>query len=229
MFKKFIKKNNRLYKFLSDSREMLRIIYNTKRRSRFFWTLRKGDETLSLQYPLDRDSVVFDIGAYTGQFTDKILLKFKCNIYAFEPVKNFVDILKNKFEGNQKVNIFNFGLLDENKQIEISSIGAGSSIFSRAEGEALDKVEFRAFIEFVNENSIKKIDLLYMNIEGSEYQLMNHIIKTNFINNIEHIQIQFHNFVDDSKQLRKQIRKELRKTHKCKFNFPFIWERWDKI
>jgi hypothetical protein len=45
MFKKFIKKNNRLYKFLSDSREMLRIIYNTKRRSRF-WTLRKGDETL---------------------------------------------------------------------------------------------------------------------------------------------------------------------------------------
>ena len=92
---------------------MLRIIYNTKRRSRFFWTLRKGDETLSLQYPLDRDSVVFDIGAYTGQFTDKILLKFKCNIYAFEPVKNFVDILKNKFEGNQKVNIFNFGLLDK--------------------------------------------------------------------------------------------------------------------
>ena len=32
-----------------------------------------------------------------------------------------------------------------------------------------------------------------------------------------------------SKKLRNQIRKELKKTHKCKFNFPFIWERWDRI
>jgi FkbM family methyltransferase len=157
--------------------------YNTKRRSRFFWTL----------------------------------------------VKNFVDILNNKFENHQKVKILNFGLLDENKDIKISSIGAGSSIFARKEGKPLDLVEFRSFIEFVNNNSIKKIHLLYMNIEGSEYQLLKHIIETNFIKNIDHIQIQFHNYIEGSKKLRNQIRKELKETHKCKFNFPFIWERWDRI
>ena len=53
-----------------------------------------------------------------------------------------------------------------------------------------------------------------MNIEGSEYQLMKHIIETTFIKNIDHIQIQFHNYVDGSKKLRNQIRKELKKTHK---------------
>ena len=134
-----------------------------------------------IQYPLDNDSIVFDVGAYTGQFTEKIFLKFNCNVYAFEPVKNFVDILNNKFENHQKVKILNFGLLDENKALKISSIGAGSSIFDRNEGEVLDLVEFRSFIEFVNNNSIKKIHLLYMNIEGSEYQLIQHIIETDFI------------------------------------------------
>ena len=227
--KNFIKSQHKLHKFLLDTRETVRIIYNTKRRSRFFWTLRKGDETLSLQYPLDNDSIVFDVGAYTGQFTEKIFLKFNCNVYAFEPVKNFVDILNNKFENHQKVKILNFGLLDENKALKISSIGAGSSIFDRNEGGVLDLVEFRSFIEFVNNNSIKKIHLLYMNIEGSEYQLLKHIIETNFIKNIDHIQIQFHNYVEGSKKLRNQIRKELKETHKCKFNFPFIWERWDRI
>ncbi len=58
---------------------------------------------------------------------------------------------------------------------------------------------------------------------------MKHIIETSFIKNIDHIQIQFHNYVDGSKKLRNQIREELKKTHKCKFNFPFIWERWDRI
>jgi hypothetical protein len=51
----------------------------------------------------------------------------------------------------------------------------------------------------------------------------------NFIKNIDHIQIQFHNYIEGSKKLRNQIRKELKKSHKCKFNFPFIWERWDRI
>jgi len=229
IIKKIIKSNEKLHSFLIGTRDIFRILYNTKRRSRFFWNLRKGDERLSLQYPLDSDSIVFDVGAFTGGFTQQIFLKFNCNVYAFEPLKNYSDILKNKFKNYPKVKILDFGLFDDNKKILISNIGASSSIFSRAEGEASELVEFRSFIEFVNDNSIKKINLLYMNIEGSEYNLMKHIIETDYIKNIDHLQIQFHNYVDGSKQLRNQIRNELKKTHKCIFNFLFIWERWDKI
>ena len=76
MLKKLVKKNKNLYKFLSDSREVLRIIYNTKTRSRFLWNLRSGDNKLSLDYPLSKDSVVFDIGAYEGNFTKKYIINF---------------------------------------------------------------------------------------------------------------------------------------------------------
>ena len=83
--------------------------------------------------------------------------------------------------------------------------------------------------KFIEEESIQEIDLLYMNIEGSEYQLLNHIIETGLIQNVKHLQVQFHNYILNSKLERKKIRKKLKKTHYCVFNFPFIWERWDRI
>ena len=229
MLKKLVKKNKNLYKFLSDSREVLRIIYNTKTRSRFLWNLRSGDNKLSLDYPLNKDSVVFDIGAYEGNFTKKIYNKFHCNVYAFEPLNKQAKSLRAFFKEHPKVKIYNFGLLDSDRTVKLSSIEAASSIFSRPEGELDINVDMKSFINFANNNAVRKIDLLYMNIEGSEYELMNHIIESGFINKIRFIQIQFHNFVDNAKPLRNEIRKKLKKTHMCSFNYPFIWERWDKI
>tara|TARA_B100001996_G_scaffold381255_1_gene370318 strand:+ start:371 stop:1072 length:702 start_codon:yes stop_codon:yes gene_type:complete len=227
--KKFIKKNKFAYKLFLVTREKLRIVYNVKTRSRFFWNLNNGDNSLSLDYPLDSKSVVFDIGAYEGNFTKKIYKKFKCNIYAFEPLEKYSEKLKKTFQNDLNVRIYNFGLLDEDKVIKLSNIDGASSIFSRPEGELNISVTMKSFVKFIEENSINKIDFLYMNIEGSEYKLLSQIIESGFISNINHLQVQFHNFVEGSKKLRKEIRKELRKTHKCKFNYPFIWERWDKL
>ena len=225
--KQKIKNNKYLYKFLISLREKLRVIYNTKTRSRFLWILRNGDKNISLNYPLNSNSVVFDIGAYMGNFSKEIYKKFKCNLYAFEPQTEYYSFLSKEFASHKEnVKIFNFGLLDENKTIMISDIEGSSSIYSRPEGDLSVTVQMRSFIDFIEENSIKKIDLIYMNIEGSEYKLLNEIIQTGYIKNIDYLQIQFHNFVDGSKPLRKQIRKQLKKTHKCIFNFPFIWEGW---
>ncbi len=227
--KKLIKKFPLLYKFLLNNREKIRILYNTKTRSRFFWNLNNGDNKLSLDYYLNSESIVFDVGAYEGNFTKKIHKKFNCNIYAFEPLEKYSEMLKEFFQEDLNVRIYNFGLLDEDKMIKLSNIDGASSIFSRPEGELNTSVAMKSFINFIEENSINKIDLLYMNIEGSEYKLLDQIIESGFIKKINHLQIQFHNFVEDSSNLRKNLRKKLRKTHKCKFNYPFIWERWDKL
>ena len=227
MVKKFIQKNKKLYKFLSDSREILRIIYNTKTRSRFFWLLRKGDDNLSLDYPLEKNSIIFDIGAYEGNFTKKIYHKFNCKVYAFEPLEEKALNLKKYFNKVNNVKVYSFGLLSSDKQVQLSNIEAGSSIFSRAEGDLDISVNMKSFYNFVLDNSIEEIDLMYMNIDGSEYELLEHIIECGYIKNIKHLQVQFHNFVENSKVKRKDIRKKLKTTHKCKFNYPFIWERWD--
>lgn len=225
--KNFLKQFKVLYKIFLNIRQILRVVYNTKTRSRFFWNLRDGDNLLSLNYPLNKNSLVFDVGAYKGVFTKKIFKKFKCKVYAFEPLKIYYEELSNYFENNKDdVKIFNFGLLDEDTVLNFSNIDGASSIYPRAEGKLSSRVQMKSFINFVNENHIKKIDLVYMNIEGSEYQLMNQIIETGYISNINFIQIQFHNFVINSKENRKYIRKKLSETHKCIFNFPFVWESW---
>lgn len=227
MIKKSIKKNKRFYNFLSDTREKLRIIYNTKTRSRFLWMLVDGDNKLSLNYPLTKNSIVFDVGAYKGNFTKKVYDKFLCYVYAFEPIKESVEHLNMILGRYSKITIFDFGLSGREREEKISNIGAASSLFSRPEGELNETIQLKSFSNFIEENNIKQIDLLYMNIEGAEYELLNEIIDKGFINNISHIQIQFHNFVPNSKKERKNIRKKLKITHECRFNYPFIWERWD--
>ena len=88
--------------------------------------LKKGDNRLSLDYPLNSTSIVFDVGAYKGNFTEKINSKFKCNIYAFEPIEEYFDYLNKKFLNYKNVVIYNFGLFDDNKEMMLSNIGGSS-------------------------------------------------------------------------------------------------------
>ena len=226
--KRFIQKNKFIYKFLLSSRDLLRIIYNQKRRSRFLWNLRNGDEKLSLDYDFTNKSIVFDVGTYTGSFTEKIVNRFDCIVYAFEPKNEYFNYLMNKFKKNKNVRIFNFALSNFTGTAQISDIGAGSSIIERVENSDYETINVVSFVDFLKMENIDSIDLLYLNIEGSEYDLFTNIFENNYQNKINHFQIQFHNFVNQAKQKRREIRKVLKITHDCKFNFPFIWERWDK-
>lgn len=227
--KSFIKNNKFIYQFLLKFRDILRILYNQKRRSRFFWNLMDGDEKLSLDYKFTNESIIFDVGTYIGSFTEKLLNKFDCYVYAFEPKEKYFNNLLKKFEKNKKVRVYNFALSNFTGNSKISDIGAGSSIVEREENSFFEIIDVVSFSDFVKSENIDKIDLLYLNIEGSEYDLIQNILDNNLQKKIQHFQIQFHNFVKSSKSKRKMIRKSLKKTHKCVFNFPFIWERWDLI
>jgi len=66
------------------------------------WFADKGDETLRLDYDLDENSTVFDIGGYKGEFARDIFCKYNCNIYIFEPLKDFFEISKKRFINNKK-------------------------------------------------------------------------------------------------------------------------------
>ena len=227
--KKYIKSNSFLYNFLISFRDKFRIIYNQKRRSRFLWNLRKGDSLLSFDYPLNQNSIFFDIGAHVGNFSTKMYEKFECNIYAFEPLdENFKKLTQN-LNNYKKIKCFQIALLNFDGYSNISSLGASASLFDRNEGSTNKEVVVKSFETFITEENIKFVDFVKMNIEGSEYDLLNDIIDSGNIKKIQHLQIQFHNFVDDSETKRKMIRNKLKKTHKNIYNFPFIWERWDLV
>jgi len=188
------------------------------------WLVDNGDETLRVDYELDSDSIVFDLGGYKGDFADIIYKKYECTIYVFEPVEEFYLHIKNRFKDNPKINVFQFGLSNKDDNMEINVSNDSSSVF-KTDGKQ-EIIKLQAISDFLEKNNIIKIDLFKINIEGGEFDILPELIKINYIKNISNLQIQFHNFIHNAEEKRNIIRTKLLKTHKEMYNYYFIWEGW---
>ena len=194
----------------------------TKRAAR--WIRDKGDRTLRLDYDLNENSIIFDLGGYQGQWASDIFEKYCCTIYIFEPVPNFAKNIKQRFKENQKVHVYNYGLAGENK-IEIIAISEDeSSVFKQSKDSI--KIRLVNALEFLKKKNIDIIDLMKINIEGGEYELLEHLIETGIIKNIKDVQVQFHDFIPDAEVRMKKIQEELKKTHFLTYQYEFVWENW---
>jgi len=182
------------------------------------------EDTLRLEYPLTSESVVFDVGGYRGDFTEKIAARYDSWVYVFEPVPAFFDLLVEKFRSNPKVKIFNFGLSKSDEVTSIALSDNGSSVYRR--GETTTSIRLRDIRSFVEELGIKRIDLIKINIEGGEYVLLSRMLEENILSICQDLQIQFHRFYPNAKTLRTEIRSALRRTHVLTYDYPFIWENW---
>lgn len=188
------------------------------------WFKDNGDKTHRLNYDLNENSLVFDLGGYEGQWANDIFGKFVCNIYVFEPYIKFALNIKERFEKNSKIKVYQFGLASETKKTNFFISADGSSIFEKSENQT--EVQFIRALDFMNENNITKIDLMKMNIEGGEYDLLEHLIETGFISKTDNIQVQFHDFIPDAENRMKNIQKDLSKTHYLTYQYEFVWENW---
>ena len=198
--------------------------FAVKERTR--WYREKGDEKLRLDYKLNKDSIVFDIGGYIGDFSNSIYEKYKCKIYIFEPSPLFYKICVERFKNNEKILCFNYGLSDSEDELSLSNENEASSITKNINNKNSETVKIRKFSNVFKELRINKIDLLKVNIEGSEYNLIPHMIEENLIEKINNIQIQFHIFITDAKNKRNIIINSLKKTHKNDWCYYFVWENW---
>jgi len=187
------------------------------------WFAINGDKTLRLNYDLDQESLVFDLGGYKGQWASDIFAKYCCTIHCFEPVEGFAKNIETRFAKNEKIFVHHFGLSNADKKVKISHNATASSIFR---GEGKEEIRLVKAIDFMSQYNINRIDLMKVNIEGGEYDLCEHLIEAGFVKNIANFQIQFHDFVPNAKDRMKEIQKSLEKTHKLTYQYEFVWENW---
>lgn len=187
------------------------------------WVTDNGDETLLAKYPLNSNSTVVDIGGYKGFFSDKIISLYDPSIFILEPINKYFRLLKNKYKDNKKVKVYNFGLSDKNSYKNIYLSDDGSSLIKKS--KALEKVRLVDCLTFIKK--FKSVDLISLNIEGSEYKVLERLVSTNLIKRLKFLQVQFHNFVPNAKELRTQIVKKISRTHKKRYSYPFIWESFE--
>ena len=191
------------------------------------WFGDNGDITHRVNYNLNQDSIVFDLGGYIGEWSDTIQQKYNSKIYIFEPVFKHFSELEKKFGHKENIKIYNFGLSNETYDTEIIHDGASSSLYLQ-EGEK-EKIKLINFEEFIKSENIENIDLIKINIEGGEYELLDSILESNLQTQINNFQIQFHKMFDDCEMRRNNIREKLSKTHRITYDYTFVWENWEKI
>ena len=191
--------------------------------------LANGGEKLRYNYDLNEDSIVFDLGAYVGDFSKRIYNKFHCEVHAFEPIDKFYQKCKYRFDGISKVHSYCFGLGPKDENIEFASLDDETTSFS----ENITGCEnitgiIKSFDQYTKLNNITHIDLMKINIEGGEYDLLNYLMITGIIKIIGDIQIQFHNFdyIHNAEQKRNNTIEQLRLTHYPTYAEPYIGENW---
>ena len=135
-------------------------------------------------------STVLDLGAAAGDYARTFLREFpKAKVFAFEPLPESFKKLKARTAEWDRVNCFNYGLYNENKEVEfrVSEYVESSSvnsvddyddvkvalhgIKSGAKEREVIKVQMRRLDDVVKELGITHIDFLKVDVEGAEMEV----------------------------------------------------------
>jgi FkbM family methyltransferase len=191
------------------------------------WYKARDEKKLRVKYPLNKNSIVFDVGAFHGVWAQQMHDLYGCTVYCFEPIPaTFKELQKVESE---HIKCYQFGIGNSDRSQHIEFAKDASSFFSPVQdgkNRVLAYVRTMGFA--LNALDIDRVDLIKSNIEGSEYEMFEYMIEHNILDKFEHIQIQFHRNVPDFESRRENIRKALSKTHNCMYNYDFIWESWSR-
>lgn len=189
------------------------------------WFRDNGDGTHIINYNLNEDSIIMDLGGYTGVWAKQMIDKYNPNVYILEPVPQFYDGMVNRFKDNKKVRLMNVGVGIENKDGLIFMDNDSTS--SNLTTNNSIKVTFSTIDSILGKWGINEVDLLQINIEGDEYPLLEYMIEKGLLIKFKNIQVQFHSISESNINRRAKIREALiANGFKNKFDYPFVWESW---
>ena len=181
---------------------------------------------------IDSDSVVLDVGAFTGSWAQHIVERYDPLIYAFEPNPKSFAALQKKSESNPKLRPLPYGLGDEDVTVEFTLNGLGSSMCDERDSHSDTpriKVDIADIERVWRDLKLGQVDLMKINIEGAEFPLLDKMIKANLLNNVACFMIQFHEWHPGAYHRRRKIRNSLAATHNLVWDYHFVWEKWVRI
>jgi FkbM family methyltransferase len=190
------------------------------------WERDRGDEIKIIDYPLDSNSQVIELGGFTGIWSKKIIDKFNPNLIIVEPIPQFVNELKHNFGNNPKVNIEGVAISTSNKTINLYVKGCATSE-TNVVSKRVISVDSYDINYFTSKYNLSKIDLIQINIECEEYPLIMNWIETGFLKNVKYLQVQFHTFCDNYEEKYELIVQGLKEIgFEINYKYDFVWESW---
>src|SRR5205814_9591686 len=99
-------------------------------------------------------------------------------------------------------------------------LSANTSRFERA------PVPIRDVAAVLRELGLDKVDLLKLNIEGSEYDVLERLAETEWLPRIGIVLVQFHEWLPRVHRRRRALQRVLARTHTQLWDYPWVWEAW---
>lgn len=164
------------------------------------------------------------LGGYRGDSASFYLQSYPdSTIHVFEPVPDYMQILRVRFLGNN-IRLYQKAASSSKNSIEIGLSEDSSGAYSESQQRLT--AESRVFSEFLDFLD-SKVGLAEINIEGGEYDLLLHFL-VHSSNLPRVLLVQFHKTVKNPDHQRALCRRALQEAdYKQVFNFDWIWERWD--
>ena len=202
-----------------------------------------------LKLNCEKLEIFFDVGSHKGTYTDLMVNNFRLEkIVMIEPQKKIYKYLKQKYNRNKKVRIYNVAISDKKKmqtlyinkhdltssltQIDKNNkyLNLKARLFGGTINDLIQKkymISSYKLLDIIKNNKIRQIDLLKIDTEGHELQVLKGA--GSFLkNNIKYILIEIHNSDIFLNYNAKKIDSYLKKNKfvvKKSFKFPFTtWE-----
>lgn len=194
----------------------------------------KNDRKLDYRhrYPLPKNAIIFDFGGYKGDWTARMLKLYpESKVYVFEVIPEYVSILKKRFNSDDRVVIYDFGLGKGESILKFTIEELASSTFrtDKTSNGKLIEAPVHDAVDFIEKNNFQHIDLVKMNIEGGEFDLLQRWIDGGVIHRFKDLQIQFHNYGAWSVEYRNKLRTQLAQTHQLTYDYAWTFENWRRI
>jgi FkbM family methyltransferase len=166
------------------------------------------------------------LGGYQGVSATKWLKMYDLKLIIVEPIFDYFDQLKRKFANNPAVIILNLAAASKDGKRKIVVNGDRTSFFEiNGDIQNVATIDVCSIIEMAQST----IAFLEVNIEGGEYEVLTRLIETGHISKIYRLFIQFHDVNADSSRNRELIEDSLTLTHTLVFNYPWVWQYWEKV
>lgn len=136
------------------------------------------------------EPTIIQIGAHEGSlgeeygFHEFLFELEKCQVHLIEPLLKYYEQLPNVYEKysneNKIIKYHNFAISDKNEDLHMVDLG-GYSHFISSEDDKSIVVKAKTWNDFIQENSIEKLDLLLIDCEGFEFEIIKQIFETSSV------------------------------------------------
>lgn len=167
---------------------------------------------------------VLDVGGYKGDWAERMTALYGVKVHCFEPHPRFVRHLEGRFAGREDVTVQGYAIGRSAGVLDLSDDENASSALV-ASGNPVQG-EIRPAAEVFATLGLDDIACMKMNIEGGEYDLLPALIESGLMPRIDRLTVQFHRYGPEQEAQRDAIRADLARTHRCVWEYPFIWEEW---